>query len=227
MPFAERLLKDKTHARSNMVACQLRPNGINTPNLITAFETVPQEAFVPPSAQSLVYSDADLPLTPDHKRWMLSPLTLGKLLKISNILPHEKVLVIGSGTGYSLALTAKLAKYVIGVECDENLLKQAQAYMTEEIISNVKIIGGALSVGYPKEAPYDVILLEGAVSYIPSLLLQQLAPQGRLVTVVKKPLGFGKGTLIIKIGEQLTQYEKFDASCSYLPEFEPKEKFHL
>lgn len=232
MAPAERLLKDKIHARLNMVASQLRPNGIGDARLIQAFESVPMEVFVPPATQSLVYSDADLPLTADLKRWLLAPLTLGKLLHLARIQPTDKVLVIGCGAGYSLALVVQLAAYVVGVESYEELAYSARAYGEEQRTSNVQVVMGALSIGYPKEAPYDVILIEGAVGKIPPILTQQLASQGRLVTVIKGQTGlgqmeFGKGVLITRTDDTLTQVVKFDANCPHLPEFEPTVEFHL
>lgn len=227
MSFTERSLKDKTHARLTMVASQLRPNGIQDSRLIEAFELVPREAFVPASVQSLAYSDANLPLDVSCKRVLLASLTLGQLIQLAEIKPEDKVLIIGFGTGYSLALGAALATHIVGVESNENFAKIASKYMINHGISHVHIITGALSVGYPKEAPYDVIIIEGAVARIPPLLLQQLAPQGRLVTIIREPKTFGRGIRIIKADNEFTQVEEFDANSPYLPEFEPKVGFCL
>ena len=234
MALAERFLKDKIHARLNMVSNQLRPNGIGDPRLIQAFGSVPMEAFLPPATQSLAYSDADLPLTRDSvpARWLLAPLTLGKLLQIAHIRPSEKVLVVGCGVGYSLALVVQLAAKVVGVESYEDLARIAAAYVLEQGFSNVEVVVGALSVGSPKDAPYDVIFIEGAVEKIPAILTQQLAPGGRLVTVMKRQIGigrkeFGKGVLITRKGDTLVQVDKFDANSPHLPEFEPNVGFRL
>lgn len=235
MAPSERSLKDRTHPCLNMVNGQLRPNGIEDKRLIRAFESTLMQDFVPPVIQSLVYADAHLPLPSESssKRWLLAPLTLGKLLQLAHIQPTDKVLIIGCGVGYSLALAAQLATFVFGVECDENLANMAHTHMAEQEISHVQVITGALSVGYPKEAPYDVILIEGAVSQVPPILTQQLNPQGgRLVTIIKEQIGkgqveFGRGVLIRRSEAVLSQENKFDASCPHLPEFEPKVAFHL
>lgn len=234
MALAERFLKDKIHARLNMVSSQLRPNGIGDARVVQAFESVPMEAFVPPAIQSLVYSDADLLLTKDSvpKRWLLAPLTLGRLLQIAQVQSSDKVLIVGCGVGYSVALVVQLAAYVVGVESHEDLARIATAYGLEEEFPNIEIVIGALSVGYPKEAPYDVIIIEGAVDNIPTILTQQLAPEGRLVTVIKRQIGigqkeFGKGILVTRRGDTLTYADKFDANCPHLPEFEPPSGFRL
>lgn len=234
MAPAERFLKDKARARLNMVSNQLRPNGIVDVRLIQAFESVPMEAFVPPIIQSLVYTDADLPLTQGSvlRRWLLAPLTFGKLLQLANIRPSDKVLVVGCGVGYSLALVAQLAAYVVGVESCEDLARVAKIHGLDRGTPNVQVVIGALSVGYPKEAPYDVILIEGAVDKIPPILTQQLAPEGRLVTVIKRQTGigqkeFGKGVLVTRRGGTLVEVSKFDANCPHLPEFEPNGGFRL
>ena len=234
MVLAERFLKDKIHARLNMVSSQLRPNGIGDVHLIQAFESVPMEAFIPPATQSLAYSDADLLLTKDSvpERWLLAPLTLGKLLQLAHVQSSDKVLIVGCGVGYSLALVVQLAASVVGVESYEDLARIATAYVLEQGFPNAEIVVGALSVGYPKRAPYDVILLEGAVDKIPAILTQQLAPEGRLVTVIKRQSGsgqkeFGKGVLMTRRGDTLIQVDKFDANCPHLPEFEPTLGFRL
>lgn len=232
MVLAERFLKDKIHARFNMVANQLRPNGIRDAQLIQAFESVPMEVFLPPATQSLAYSDADLPLTKDSVpgRWLLAPLTLGKLLQLAHIRPCDKVLIVGCGVGYSLALIVQLAANVVGVENHEDLARIATAYVLEQGFPNAAVVVGSLSIGYPKDAPYDVILIEGAVDKIPANLTQQLAPEGRLVTVIKRQMGFGqkefgKGVLMSRRGNSLIQVDKFDANCHHLPEFEPASGF--
>lgn len=233
MSPSERLLKDRAYPRFNMINCQLRPNGVTEENLIHAFETVPMEAFVPPHILSLVYSDGDLPLTADSKRWLLAPLTLAKLLQLATIQPSDKVLIVGCGTGYSIALAAQLAAHVVGVECDEELAYSARIYAADQEIFNIQVVTGPLSVGYPKEAPYDVILIEGSVDKIPLILMQQLSPNnGRLVTVIKGQSGigqveFGKGVLITRIDDKASQIAKFDANCPHLPEFERERGFRL
>jgi protein-L-isoaspartate(D-aspartate) O-methyltransferase len=142
MAPTERLLKDRAHPRLNMVNCQLRPNGVVEERLIRAFESTPMEEFVPPAIQSLVYSDADLSLTPDYpfKRWLMAPLTLGLLLQLAAIKPSDKVLILGCGTGYSLALVAQLAACVVGLECDGDLADQARAYVEGHGLAHVKVI---------------------------------------------------------------------------------------
>jgi protein-L-isoaspartate(D-aspartate) O-methyltransferase len=232
---SERLLKDKAPSRFNMVNCQLRPNGVGEARLIQAFESVPMEMFVSPAVQSFVYTDADLPLTesPTFKRWLLAPLTLGKLLQLANIHPVDTVLVVGCGSGYSLALVAQLAAHVVGIESHDGLAALVHAYVEEQKISNIQVFTGALGDGYPERSPYDVILVEGAVAEIPPVLTQQLSSQhGRLVTVMKRQTlfgqaEFGKGVLVTRTGDTLTQVANFDSSCPYLPEFEPLKEFQL
>jgi len=130
-------------------------------------------------------------------------------------------------------LVARLASCVVGVESHEGLATSARNYVTEQKISNGQVIVGALSIGYPKNAPYNVILVEGAVDKVPPILMQQLSPEGgRLVTIIKGQNEFGQtefgtGVVMSRIGNILEEVAKFDASCPYLPEFEPREEFHL
>lgn len=235
MSQAERLLKDRLHPRLNMINGQLRPNGVCEERLINAFKSVPMEAFVPPAIQPVVYSDGDLPLNkvPENKRWLLSPLTLGKLLQLATIQPTDRVLIIGCGTGYSIAVVAQIAAHVIGIECDENLAYSARTYAAEQEIFNIQVVTGPLNVGYPKEAPYEVILIEGAVESIPMAVMQQLSVNnGRLVTILKGKTiygqeEFGRGVLLTRIDDRVTQVEKFDANCAYLPGLELSDTFKV
>ena len=227
---AMRLLKDRVCNRFNMIMGQLRPNGITDEPLIRAFESVPREIFVPTSMQSLAYSDGALPLIPGE-RWLLSPLVLAQLIQLARIRPSDTVLVIGCGTGYSLALLTQIAGRVIGLESHPDLSKVSEDYQREQGIANGKVVSGALWIGYPKEAPYDVILIEGAVAEIPPIILEQLGSHGRLVTVIKEQTHLrsacGRGVLISKVGDSLTLNPQFDANCPYLPEFEPTQGFCL
>lgn len=229
---SRRLLKHNAHPCFNMINGQLRPQGIADMRLLEAFESIPRESFVPPSIRPFAFTDANLPLAQDcvPPRRLLAPLTLGKLIQLANIQSTDVVLIVGCGSGYSLALITRLAAYVIGLESHEGLANSAQNYEADHEVSNSQVVTGALSVGYPKKAPYDVILVEGAVGKIPPILLQQLSPhQGRLVTVIREDakVGFGKVTLVTRKDGALTQMTPFDASCPYLPEFEPTEAFTL
>jgi protein-L-isoaspartate(D-aspartate) O-methyltransferase len=223
-------LKDNMSDRLNMITGQLYPNGITDEPLLQAFESVPREVFLPTSVQPLAYSDGALPLI-EKERWLLPPLVLAQLIQLAAIHPDDKILIIGCGTGYSLALLTQLAEHVIGLESHPDLSKIAEDYRREHEITNGKVVFGALWVGYPKEAPYDVILIEGAVAEIPPVILEQLKPTGRLVTVIKEKTHLrpacGRGVLVSKSGNSLAFASQFDVNCAYLPEFEPNLGFHL
>jgi protein-L-isoaspartate(D-aspartate) O-methyltransferase len=227
----EKLRKETDLARYNMVECQLRPNGVTNVDLVKAFESVSREDFAPPEAQALAYSDADIPLLskagPLSQRWLLSPLILGKLLQAVVIHPQDSVLIAGCATGYSLALTSQLARQVTGVEVNDELVKSAAKSMHRLNIVNGKIITGSLEMGYMTDAPYDVILIEGAVAKIPQTLIQQLGTGGRLITVLRNDNGFGHGIIAQNNRGKLSIINKFDANCPYLPSFAPLRKFDL
>jgi len=131
---------------------------------------------------------------------------------------------IGCGTGYSTALLGHLAGTAVGLECDGGLAKRAGDLLTELEIDNAVVVEGALAEGWPAQAPYDVILIGGAVAEVPGAIIDQLAEGGRLLAVVGGDNdvggGMGKATLWRRIGGLVSGREIFDAAVPPLPGFE-------
>ena len=168
-------------ARRNMVISQLEPNGIISQHLLEAFTNTPREAFVGAEWQSVCYCDQDIPLP--ENRTLLAPMVLAKMLQAANIHASETVLVIGGATGYSAAILAGLANNVYLLEESALLLNAAQEALNALNKPNVVLGQGALPDGLPRHAPYNVILIEGAVAQVPSHILSQLAENGRLIAI--------------------------------------------
>jgi protein-L-isoaspartate(D-aspartate) O-methyltransferase len=136
---------------------------------------VERERFVPDHAKALAYFDRPLKLSAD--RSMMPPAALGKLLSEAKPRPGQRALVIGSATGYSAAILREIGLHVVALESDLALAKAAGGVGIETTI-------GELAKGAPKEGPYDIILLDGAVEEIPAALGKQLAPDGQLVGAI-------------------------------------------
>jgi protein-L-isoaspartate(D-aspartate) O-methyltransferase len=165
--------------RRAMVASQLRTTGVNDPRVLAAMGSVPRERFVPPQRAAIAYADALVPL--GEGRQLNSPMALGKLLTEAAPQPGERAMVIGAATGYAAAVLARLVGPVVAVEEDEALAARARAALAG---SAVTLIEGPLVEGYKQGAPYDLILIDGAVEHVPGALIDQLAEGGRLASGV-------------------------------------------
>lgn len=219
-------------ARANMVENQVRPNRVTDERLLAAMAAVPRERFVGEKFASVAYVDEDIAVSPG--RYLMEPMVFARLLQAAEIKPADVVLDIGCATGYSTAVLARLADTVVAVESDEALAETAIALMTELDADNTAVVTGELSEGYAKQAPYDVIVLGGAVEQTPDALTDQLAEGGRLVCVVtgagSNGAGIGKvgrAMLFRRMYGALTARELFDASVPPLPGFASAPRFEF
>jgi protein-L-isoaspartate(D-aspartate) O-methyltransferase len=211
------LIVDYALARRNMVESQLKPNKIIDERVIDAMSTVPRELFVPPRFRGVAYVDEDVPIA--DGRHLMEPTVLARLLQAARITDADAVAVIGCGTGYTAAVIAHLSNVVVAVESVANLVDQASGILTQLGADNVVVMKGALDKGIPAQAPYDVIIVDGAVDKIPAALTHQLDMGGRLVAVVTDRVGLGIGTLVTRIDGGFARQALFDASVPRLPDF--------
>lgn len=203
-------------ARHNMVESQLRPNRVTDEGLLAAFEAVPREMFVPDVLRSVAYVDDDIEIGAD--RWLMEPMVLGRLLQAAELRREDVALVIGAGTGYSSAVLARLVNTVVAVEDDPSMVARAGRVLAELSVDNVVVLEGRLTEGNPRQAPYDVILIDGAVQEIPEAIERQLAEGGRLLTVVRAgPVG--RATLATRRAGVVSRRVLFDAAVPMLPGF--------
>lgn len=192
------------------------------PHILAAMLELPRERFVPTSKTDLAYLDLDLPVTEPQPgvapRCLLKPMVLAKLLQAAEITVSDRVLDVGCATGYSTAVLARLAGQVIGLEEDVALARIAGETLAASGVSNVSVVSGALPDGWQRNAPYDVIVVEGASEVVPAALLSQLADGGRLVAVIGSgPMG--KATIYRAAGGRSTGQTLFDATAPLLPGF--------
>jgi len=187
--------------------------------VLDAFLAVPRELFVPSALRGAAYVDDDIPL--DKDRALMEPMVLARLLQIAAIGPEDKVLVVGCATGYAAALLARLSTKVTALECDPRLAAIARDLLAKQG-ARVDLAEGALAQGWPEGAPYDVILLDGAVAEVPSKLAEQLAEGGRLVGVLAPQAGvvdrgMGEAVLMTRAEGVLSRRPVFDAAVRMLP----------
>jgi protein-L-isoaspartate(D-aspartate) O-methyltransferase len=219
---------DYAAARLNMVEGQLRTNKVTDAAVLDAFLAIPRERFVQPSLRGIAYVDDDIPL--GGGRTMIEPMVLARLLQFASIGPTDKVLEIGSATGYATALMARIAGTVTALESDPLMAARARSLLKELDCAGTSVVEGKLIEGWRANAPYDVILLNGAVGTIPEAVSDQLAEGGRLVGVMSpenetQSDGMGEAVLMTRAEGVLSRRPVFDAAVHALPGFERAPSF--
>jgi protein-L-isoaspartate(D-aspartate) O-methyltransferase len=205
-----------------MVDGQVRPSDITDPRLIAAMQDIPREDFLPAGKAKLAYLDQDLPVggagEGNAVRSLLKPMVLAKLIQALDIQENDHVLDLGCLTGYSSAILGRLARSVVALEEDTVLVSEARAALSRTGASNVKVVQGKLSEGYLPDAPYEAILVNGAVETPLEALCKQLRDGGRLVCI----RGHGpaaKATLYSVDSGDIGARPIFDATAPLLPGF--------
>jgi protein-L-isoaspartate(D-aspartate) O-methyltransferase len=203
-PFAE--------PRNRMVDSQVRPNRVADPRILAAMRAIPRERFLPPAMAPLAYADQDVPL--GNGRVLLAPMLTAKLIQLIAPVAGERALVVASGVGYGAAVLAACGVRVIALEQDEALLAVARTALATAS-PGVHLVAGALAGGWPAEAPYDIVFIEGAVASVPAAIATQLRQEaGRLVTVIRGSSGGGAGP------GQAVRGEATQAGLQLRPEFD-------
>jgi protein-L-isoaspartate(D-aspartate) O-methyltransferase len=169
-------------ARFNMVEQQIRPWQVLDPQVLTVLSNVPRELFVPQAYQAMAYTDTDIPL--GHGETMVPPRVDARLMHDLHLTGTEKVLEIGTGSGYLAALLAGRAQRVVSLEINPELASNARNNLQRAGITNVDVRVADGSTGASGDAPFDAIVLGGSVAEVPQALLQQLKVGGRLLAIV-------------------------------------------
>ena len=207
---------DYRTARANMVENQVRPNGVTDHRLIAAMAELPRELFVPDARRDIAYMDEDIPLK--KGRWLIEPMAQARLIQLAAITRSDSVLHIGCATGYGTAILARLAQSVTAIDEDPELSDMAASLLAELGSSGTRILQAPHAGGAPAAAPFDVIVIEGAVQEIPKQLLSQLKDGGRLAAVIGNS-SVGKTVLYTRAGQSFSRRVAFDASVAVLPGF--------
>src|SRR5690349_731650 len=170
MTFQSRI-PDFAAAREAMVESQLRPQGVTDRAVLEAMGSIPREKFLPPQTRPLAYVDRAVMMA--EGRFLPAPAVLGSLL--TQMMPErgQRALVVGSGTGYSAEVLRSIGLDVTAVESSPELIAMARE-------NGIDTVEGPLVEGFKKAAPYDQILIDGAVEFIPDAIVAQLADGGRL-----------------------------------------------
>jgi len=175
-------MPDPTAARQVMVDSQLRDRGISDPRVLDAMLRVPRHRFVPEPYRSQAYEDHPLPIGDDQT--ISQPYIVAIMLESLQLAPTDKVLEVGTGSGYVTALLAELAQQVFSIERHPTLVEGACEVLAELGYSNARIFTGDGALGLPAYAPFDAILVSAAAPDLPSVLLAQLSDSGRMIVPV-------------------------------------------
>jgi protein-L-isoaspartate(D-aspartate) O-methyltransferase len=221
---------DFEQRRVKMVDGQLRTTDVTSAAVLDAMLSVPREAFVSRSRADLAYIDEDIevarPTSEKTARYLMEPSPFAKLVQLAEIEAGDFVLDIGCATGYSSAVLSLLASSVVALECDEELAAGATDKLSELGYDNVAVVTGDLKAGCPDEAPFDVILIGGAVDHVPEALLGQLRDGGRLVAVIGHG-NAGAAHVFYNAAGVVTGRRAFIAAVRPLPGFERAAEFQF
>lgn len=218
---------DLNQARFNMIEQQIRPWEVLDPQVLELLAVVRREDFVPLAHQALAFVDMDIPTGPQPGQVMLAPRVQARLVQDLAVQKTDKVLEIGTGTGFTAALLAHQAAQVLSFEIDADLARQASANLQKAGVSNVQVRHADGSQGAASEGPFDVILLSGSVAEVPRSLLEQLAVGGRLAAIVgEEPMM--RATLITRTGENsFVTAQPWDTNAPRLLGFAEPSAFHF
>lgn len=170
------------NARINMVKQQLRTGDVLDEAILDLFELIPRHEFVPVSMAPFAYSDMQIPLA--HGQRMMTPLEEGRMLQALALEGHETVLEIGTGSGYFTALLSRLCHKVISIDYFPEFTQKAGIVLEQHQCHNIELITGDGSRGWLDRAPYDVIVITGAISSIAETHRLQVLPGGKLLAMV-------------------------------------------
>ena len=208
---------DFAAVRRNMVDTQLRTYDVNSKRLLDAVDEVARERYLPEAKGALAYADQTFSWPGANGRTMLQPMVVARMIQSAEVQPGDRVLSVAGGTGYAAAVMAAMGARAILLESSEAMAAEARRASAADG-ATIDVHVGALAEGWPQGAPYDVILVEGAIEQEPAGLLGQLAEGGRLVAVVGRGRA-GRVVVFQKSGDSIGRRNVFDAAAPLLPDF--------
>jgi len=174
--------QDWAARRQAMIEQQIVKRGIRNPALLRAISDTPRHLFVPIALRGSAYEDRPLPI--GHGQTISQPYIVASMTDLLDPRPTDKILEIGTGSGYQAAILARLAGHVYSIEIVDALAKQAAQILRDQHLDNITIRTGDGYQGWPEQAPFDKIILTAAPPEVPSVLLTQLKPGGRLIAPI-------------------------------------------
>jgi protein-L-isoaspartate(D-aspartate) O-methyltransferase len=203
---------DFSRQRAEMVERQLRRQGIEDERVLAAMGEVPREAFVPPRLRHRAYADSALPI--GEEQTISQPWIVAAICQALALGGYERVLEVGTGSGYSAGVLSLLAAEVVSIERHQRLALGARETLSSLAVTNVELEIGDGSVGLPERAPFEAIAVHATAPAAPAALLAQLTPGGRLVVPIAGP-GDDELTVFRRRGEDFES--AVIAPCRFVP----------
>lgn len=219
-------MKNYAQARQHMLLGQLEPNRVSSPKILSAFNTIERDRFLPEELKGIAYADSAVSL--GNARYLIEPRIFAKLLQEADLQTQQKVLDIACGTGFSTAILSQFCDEVYAVESVGDLSEVARKNL-KDLGINAQLFNGSLTNGYTLRAPYDAIFIQGAVEFIPQPLVEQLRDGGKIYTLLphENRIEGMMGTACCWTKNNNTLYKTilFDAAMPTLPEFKSRTEF--
>ena len=220
----EKMTVDFQEMRVKMVDGQVRTTDVTDTPILNAMLEMPREEFVPAGLRPLAYMDDDIAL--GAGRFMMRPSPFARLVQLCGVRAGDLVLDVGCGSGYSSAILARIAGFVVALESEAELAAAAGKALAAVGCENVSVVEGPLPAGHAAQAPYDAIVVEGAVDAISPALIEQLKEGGRLVAVVGEG-NTGRATLWLKEGGLVSSRPVFNAAVPMFEAFRREPVFRF
>jgi protein-L-isoaspartate(D-aspartate) O-methyltransferase len=202
---------DLENARERMVLEQLERRGIKDPRVLAAMRTVARHRFLPAELHAHAYDDGPLPI--GDSQTISQPYMVALMSEVAELTGTEKVLEVGTGSGYQTAVLSRLGRVVYSVEFNAHLHDRARVILNSMGFSNVNLRCADGSDGWPEEAPFDVVMVTAAMPGIALPLLNQLTPQGRLIA----PIGEDELQTLVRISRKTGHWsEEYFGECRFV-----------
>jgi len=189
-------------ARERMVREQIKARGISQPQVLEAMQSVPRHPFVPQDLMDSAYKDHPLPI--GEGQTISQPYIVALMTEVLNLNPADRVLEIGTGSGYQAAILSVLTAQVYTIEIKQKLYQNAYNLLNKNDYKNINCRHGDGYFGWPEAAPFDAIMITAAVDHIPPPLVKQLKEGGRLVLPLGSPFGYQNLVLLTKHGDDFS-----------------------